>query len=568
MKLHFSYLLLLMIGLSAPADLMAKSCKKKPFKGNQDKFDYIIVGFGSAGAILARKLSDDFKNSVLVLEAGPNNMEDPDTLNPNAFLTSTRLTFDPAFAAAYPVPLAGAFTGIVYSDGREWGGSAAHNGLQAVRGVPSDYNTWAMDSGNAQWLYNNVLPLMKLLETYTPNGTIANPAQRGFNGPIGITQNVPVDSSSLAQATADVAGAPLVSDYNDATLSDVSTSAMQQFITAGLNSRRSFSAYDFCTIGEVMNEEGMGLDGRKLRVLGNAVVARVLMDGNDAVGVEYLINQPDKESEKVKQVYAKKKIILCAGSINTPKILMLSGIGDATMLQNAGIDVVVDNPNVGAHLINQYGPNALITNSTPIPGGLFVSFLDLRPYMAADDVRRIQLEAFDFGGGVASMGGIIAHPESRGSIEIVSKDPLIPAKINLNMFDVAQGQADFNTPGTDAYVAVSFLKLVKDIADAAGEFVIFPTPAQYAQGDAALFAFATNIANLFLTYHIVGTARMGTDGSNSVVDGNLHVHDVNNLMIADASAMSGITGGNTCLPAYVIGMVASNILGACIPPIL
>lgn len=566
MKVHFSYLLLLMIGLSAPADLIAK-CKKKPYKGNQDTFDYIIVGFGSAGAILARKLSDDFKNSVLVLEAGPNNMEDPDTLNPNAFLTSTRLTFNPDFAATYPVPLAGAFLGIVYSEGREWGGSAAHNGLQAVRGVPSDYNTWAMDSGNAQWLYNNVLPLMKLLETYTPNGTIPNPTQRGFSGPIGITQNPPIDSSSLAQVTAAVAGAPLVSDYNDATLPDVSTSALQQFITAGLNSRRSFSAYDFCTIGEVMNEEGMGLNGRKLRVLGNAVVARVLMDGNDAVGVEYLINLPDKESEKVKKVYARKKVILCAGSINTPKILMLSGIGDAAMLENAGIDVIVDNPNVGAHLINQYGPTAIITNNNPIPGGLFMSFMDLRPYMPADEVRRIQLEAFDFGGGIALMGGVLAHPESRGSIEIVSKDPLIPAKVNLNMYDVAQGQADFNVQGTDAYLAVSFYKLVRDIANAAGETVLSPAPFQYAS-DAALFSAASSIQNILLTYHIVGTARMGTDVSNSAVDGNLHVHGVNNLMVADVSVASGITGGNTCLPAYVIGMVASNILGACIPPIL
>lgn len=564
MKIYVSCMSIFMLALLAPSHLVAK----KPFEGHRDKFDYIIVGFGSAGAILARKLSDDYHKSVLVLEAGSNKMEDPAVLDPNPFESSTRLTYDPDFASIYPVPLTGSFSAICYSDGKTWGGSAAHNGEQGVRGVPSDFNSWASASGNAQWLWNYVMPLYKLLETYTPNGTIPNPAVRGFVGPIGLTQNPPISSNALAIATATVAGAPLISDYNDASLPNVGTSAMQLTITAGEDSRRSFSAYDFCTIGEVMDEKGRGLDGRKLRVKGNAVVTRILFDDeNNAIGVQYLRNKPSKKSEEIKKVYA-DQIILCGGSINTPALLMRSGIGEAVKLQALGIDVVVDNPNVGKHLINQYGPNALITNSSSIPGGLFLSFLDLRPYMPADEKRRIQLEAFDFGGGVASMGGILDYPESRGSVEIVSKDPLVLPKINFNMFDALQGQNDYTVPGTDAYLAVSFYKLVKAIADEAGELVLIPSPADYAEGDAALYRVATNIANLFLTYHCVGTCRMGTSIADSVVDGNLDVFGVSGLKVADASVMPNITGGNTCLPAYVIGMVASNILGACIPPIL
>jgi len=567
MRLRLFYVIMLSVIFLMPIDVLTKQV----YKGHQKEFDYIIVGFGSAGAILARKLSDDFKTSVLVLEAGPNNMQDPATLDANVlanFANFLKVTYNPAFAATYPVPLAGSLSALTYSEGREWGGSAAHNYLQAVRPVPDDTRGWVANSRNLQWSYPNILPLMRALETYTPNGTVANPTQRGFSGPIFITQNVPVDGNVLASATASVAGAPLISDYNDATLSNVSTFAVQQFITPGMNSRRSYSAYEFMTIGQQMDEKGRGLNGRKCRVLGNTVVMRIMIqEGRNgslrAEGVEYIRNKA-RGGESVAKAYARKKVILCAGSINSPKILMLSGVGDATMLNDLGIEVKVDNPNVGANLQNHYGPLAIVTNSSgPIPGGQFGSFIDERPYMPADSLRRLQITAIDTGA-VVQMIGFVLHPSSKGLVSIVSKDPLIPAKVDFNMYS----DGAFSVVGSDAYLAVSYYKIIQAIAAAAGESVVFPRPDQYAQGDAALFQAASSIEGTIIADHIAGTTRMSSSIETGVVDGNLQVHGVDNLMVADVSVEDPITSGNTCYGAYVIALIAAQVLGVPTPPAL
>jgi len=560
MKIKSLYSSLFTLALLFPVHVMAK----KVYKGHEKEFDYIIVGFGSAGAVLARKLSDDFKTSVLVLEAGENNILNPMTLSPEPFIFDQTLVYDPSFAATYPV-LAPAGGAVIYSEGREWGGGAAHNDLQVVRGVPADYNRWAVDSNNAQWLYPNVLPLMKALETYTPDDTIADPTQRGCCGPIAVTQNPPVDSE-LAIAMAEVGGAPMVSDYNNALLSNVSTGAVQQFVTSGDDNRRSFSAYDFTPIGEIMDNKGRGLHGRKLRVMGNAVVSRILFDGDKAIGVQYLRNHPSKRSEQIKKVYAKKKVILCAGAINSPKILMLSGIGDAAMLENLGIDVVVDNPHVGAHLQNQYGAIVLlqdIEEMRHIPGGSILSFIDERPYMPADSIRRMQVIGVDTAESTL-LAGFLMQPTSRGSVKITSKDPLIPAKMDMNMYT----DGTYSDVGSDAYLVVSFLKIAQEIAAAANHEVIYPTPAQYEAGDEALFAAALAPSALAITYHNVGTTRMGTSIANGVVDGNLNVFGVRNLMVADIGVEGTVVSGNTCYSAYVIALVAAQVLGVPTPPAL
>lgn len=535
--------------------------KAKPYAGSQQCFDYIIVGFGTAGAILARQLSDDFNTSVLVVEAGPNNMEDPATLDPDIFTNFQNLikiSYDPAFSETYPIPLPSSLVAFSYSEGREWGGSAAHNYLQSVRGVPNDFNQWGLNSNNAQWFYPNVLPLFKALETYTPNGTIANPAQRGFTGPISITQNPPINANPLAMAVASVTGAGFVSDYNDATLPNVSTSAIQQSITAGAGSHRSFSANEFMKIGEIIDERGRGLDGRKVRVKGNAVVTQILFNNcNAARGVEYLRQNGSSQTVKLNTAYARKKVILCAGSINTPKLLMLSGVGPAQELQKVGVAVRVDSPHVGQNLQNQYGPAAIVTNSTPIPGGQIASFIDERPYMPADDVRRIQIVGLDVGNNIAQLIGFMLQPSSRGSIEVVSNDPLIPAKVNMNLYS----DGSFTDVGSDAYLSVSYYKIAQAIAQAAGATLLYPSPAQFAQGDAGLFQAAISPSGITISSHIVGTARMGTSIENGVVDGNLNVFGTKNLMVVDASVENPITSGNTCLGVYVVAAVAAQILG-------
>ncbi len=549
MKKIFVYMLLWLFTLNS-----ITTNAHRAYKGHEKSFDYIIVGFGSAGAILARKLSDGNKNSVLVLESGFNSMEDPAVLNPNlSVLVASNTVFNPSYTVTYPIPIA-PLTAAAYIEGQGWGGSAAINAFIAARGVPSDWNQMAINAQNVRWAYNNVLPFMKAIETYT--GITPNPTQRGHNGPIFITQNPSVENDPLAIALANYTGSVLVSDYNDALLPNCSTSTVQQFVTPN-ESRRSFSAYEFMTIGEIIDFKGRGLHGRKVRVMGNADVTRLLFDEkskNSVIGVEYIRNKSDKKSEQVRKVYAKKKVILCAGSVNSPKILMLSGIGPKKKLRKLGIDVVLDNSNVGAHLKNHYGTTAIITDASATPGQQIDCFMNGFPYMPADQQRRLQAVILE-ASGMASAFGFLLHPQSVGSIELVSKDPLIQPKVNLNLFS----DGTFLDVGSDAYLLVSYLKIIKAVAEINGGVVLSPSPADYTS-DEALFKAASSPNNLSVEHHITSTARISKSIEDGVVDGNLLVHGIKNLMIADLSVMHPTTSGNTCLPVYIIGLVAADIL--------
>lgn len=518
------------------------------------EYDYIIIGDGTAGAVLAKNLSDNHKNTVLVLEWGQNRTKDPVVLSPDVFQFSNLLTYDPRYAVNNIVPVR--FPShpqeqhFIYSDGRMWGGSSAHNGLFAVRGTPKIYNEWAFITGNPRWTYDNLLQTMKNLESYHPDDTLPNLNQRGLSGPVHITQSPPLDQSNpFDLALSNGTDAPFISDYNDPDEGNVGFSAHQQYITPGPNSVRSFSANAFQPIGVVVNNRGHGLNGRKLLIKSNALVSRVLFDDNKAIGVEYWF---DGNKQKVRQVFAKKKIILCAGSIFTTAILERSGIGDKKRLQNLGIDVVVHNKNVGEHLINHYGPSALIEGTTS--GVPFLhGYIDAEPFMPNDGDRRLQVIGLNIPGGLVSISGTIMQSKSRGSVHIVSKNPTIYPIVDLNMFS----DGSVSTPGTDAYLAVSYYKIMKNIY---GPLVISPPGAVYAGGDDALLAFAQDLSHLSVTYHIVGTNRMGTSVHNGVVDGDLHVIGVKHLMIADASVEPQIEDGNTAWSAYVIGQTASDII--------
>lgn len=202
-----------------------------------EEWDYIIVGLGAAGSILARKLSDDLKTKVLVLEAGINHQADPAILDPDWIEHGNQLLYDPTCAVTYPIPInlnIPLSTALTYSEGRMWGGSSAHNFLIAVRGTPSIYNGRATVSGDSRWTHNNLLPYMKAIETYTPTGTSIDTSQRGTDGPISVTQSSQTPTANnanlLLQAYNTVIGSPFVDDYNLPT-SVLAISSNQQFIT-------------------------------------------------------------------------------------------------------------------------------------------------------------------------------------------------------------------------------------------------------------------------------------------------------------------------------------------------
>ena len=228
-------------------------------------YDYIIVGNGTAGAVVARKLSDDYSIRVLVIEVGRNRTTDPIITSPNVFLPGilNEITYSPKYSVCYPsaandtnpanlgtlYPPFG--SAIVYPEGRMWGGSSAHNYLQAVRGTPVIYNNWALLSGNNQWSYNRLLPIMKNIETYT--GSTTNPSQRGFDGPIFITQSAPVTTDSLAIGYSLGSNTPQTVDYNDYLEGTVCISTIQEFITPPPNSQRSYSQPAYLQVGEIID---------------------------------------------------------------------------------------------------------------------------------------------------------------------------------------------------------------------------------------------------------------------------------------------------------------------------
>lgn len=523
-------------------------------------YDYIIVGGGAAGCIEARKISDNHCNSVLLLEAGSNYLKDPVILDPNWTDNANALFASPKYAITYPIAVSGKILEFVtYSEAHLLGGGGAHNFLLAVRGTPSIYNGWELDTGNSRWsYYGNILKVMKALEKYTAYPTTpANPAERGKKGPISVTQGpqiVPVPGdfySSLSSQTL----TPFVNDYNDPSEGDIGISAVQQFITPGPNSERSFSGNEY--LGKVIDKNGHGKNGRKLTVLTKAKTLKINFDDDKrATSVTYSITD-SKGKEKVKTAKLNKKgiLILSAGSVQTPALLLRSGVGPAAQLHAAGVPVVLNSPNVGQNLQCQYGTSFIMTSPTiPIPFGS-EAFLDGYPYIPSDGVRRIQTIGFPQGP-VTEMLPVITNPNSRGSVTIVNNNPLIEPQVNIGIFT----DGSYSTPGTDAFLQVSFFKIMKSAADAAGLTVLFPTPADYAS-DASLFAAATDLNHLTLQSHIVGTARMGSKKSNGVVDGDLNVFGLKNVKIGDNSIQPQTSNGNVCYPAYVIALVLCQTLG-------
>lgn len=558
--------------------------------------DYIIVGLGTAGAPLARYLSDNFNYSVLVLEAGEQYNTDPAILASSLFAAAP-LAFDPKYSNTYSTLVSGVnvgFAGFLYSEGRLWGGGSGHNGLLAVRGSADVYDEWATISGNPRWLYTNLLPVMKGMEHFTVAAGSPAPdlAQRGVAGALFISQEpyIPtISADPLTMTFATTAAAPLTSDYNVQAAS-VATSSLQDYVTppAGVadpTSIRSFSATAFLPQSVLNWDTGLGLDGRRLQVVSHATVSHILFDQSGsiptAVGVEYIL---DGNRETVRQVFARKKIILCAGAIQNVGILQRSGVGPSAVLNELNIPVIVDNANVGANMQNHVGTSALMQVQTPGPFGIANAYIDCSTAAGiganfSAGVRRNQLLfvaspglfgspsaaqalGVDFSNPLAyvSFATFNIKPQSRGSAVIVDTDPLTDVKVDFNFYS----DGTIATPGSDAQNIVAALRIIQQTATAFGATMIFPTPAQYAAGDAALFAAAVNLP--FITYHAAGSCSMGTSIANGVVDGDLHVFGVNNLMCADCSVEPEVETGNTAYGAYVIGLEAARILGSTTVP--
>jgi choline dehydrogenase len=526
--------------------------KSSERKGRKVIFDYIVIGTGPAGAVIAKTLTDNKRTSVLVLEAGQNN----DKAKP-----ITDSTLAPELEESYFAQYFWQGEGVPqkevddrafeWTTGRLAGGGSSINGEQYVRPTAKVFREWESVAGRI-WSPVRAVRRFKQLEQY--NGETNNPGAHGYSGRIHIRQ-APSNPTRMAEkwvsAVEAATGYPEILDYNDPRTPLGPFTRWQLFQKP--DGRRESASTAFLS-SNVMTPRGYGVNGRKLRVLFKATALRVLFENKRAVGVEFL-----KEGKCV-TAYARKKVILSAG-INSAQLLMLSGIGNRRQLQKAGIRVIFHNPNVGKRLRNHTLNFAVFTanpDDRPVPaddpstlytGGAFLP----DPTPGADPERRaVQLAGI---GSDRSLTIVIIYlrPRSRGSIQIQNNDPL---KIVL-------ADEGFLSNPSDMEAIKNIYKIyIKDIAAQLEEidpsYRLVSPSLSIINDDAKLEQFIKD--NFGHNHHQQGSLRMAPIHKGGVVDRMGRVHGVKNLIVADDSIIPFTVDGNTSAPAYLIGYTIAKQL--------
>ncbi|UVI33302.1 GMC family oxidoreductase [Paenibacillus spongiae] len=514
-------------------------------------FDYIIVGTGPAGAVIAKTLTDDKKTSVLVLESGENNDKDDPIRNSEFALELEEQFFPNYFWQGEGIPQDGLDgRSFEWTTGRLLGGGSSINGEQYVRPTTAVIREWEKLLGPV-WSPRRVIRRFKKLEKY--NGKTSNVRARGFSGQIDIRQ-APVNPTSmgkkLTSAIENATGFSEILDYNDPKTPIGPFTRWQLYQNP--NGRRESSSTAFLS-KEIMTPAGQGVKDRKLKVFFKSTVLRVLFSGKRAIGVEILIGG------KRSRVYARKKVIISAG-INSAQLLMLSGVGPAQLLQDAGIPVIFNNPNVGKRLRNHTLNFAVFTanpddHALPSndPNSLYTGGAFL-PDPSGINPKRRAVQLIGIGSDrTLTLAIIYLRPMSRGFIRIQNKDPL---KIVLADEGFLDNQDDMEK------IKNIYKTYVKNIADELASIdpsyrLISPTP-DVIDDDSRLEEFIKQ--NFEHNHHQQGSLRMAPLNKGGVVDRLGNVHGVKSLVVADASTIPFTVDGNTSAPAYLIGYTIARQL--------
>jgi choline dehydrogenase len=524
------------------------------------EFDYVVVGAGSAGCVLANRLSADGKNSVLLLEAGPKDSN----LWIHVPLGYGMLFKEKSVNWMYqtePEPGLGGRT-VFQPRGKVLGGSSSINGLLYVRGQHEDYDRWRQH-GNLGWGYDDVLPYFKKAENQQRGADDFH----GAGGPLPVSDLIYADplSTAFISAAAET-GIPKNPDFNGA-----SQEGAGFFQTTTRHGRRASTAVAYLRPAT----------GRtNLRVETSALAQRILFDGRRATAVEY------RKGGALRTARARKEILISGGAYNSPQLLQLSGVGPADLLRKHGIGVVLDASGVG-HDLQDHMQVRVVTRCTQritlndivnnpvrrvlagaqyaafrkgpltIAAGTSGAFFKTNPRLATPDIQihflpfstdKMGEKLHPFSGFSASVCQL--RPESRGSLRIRSADPAAPPEIRIN----------YLASEVDRAANVEGLKILRKIlqAPALRSYVAEEVePGKQVSTDEELLNFCRQRGST--VYHPTSTCRMGNDPL-AVVDQRLRLRGMEGLRVVDASVMPDLVSGNTNAAVIMIAEKASDMV--------